>query len=596
MRLVRNKSRFAALSALFLLVGLTAWNHTRAKSEARLKSRADETWVEVLGDEEEELLEDATGAEKAVKTLIGNAATGLGAAEEAVQSEVADWGTKLAKEAAMLGETKAGEDANLVPLDKVDEAAAEAEGAAAPDEGDNQPQEPEAAATPLVEPADAGASPREAFPNQAPLKCANGADSSHVVYWKRLQHDVERVDRKSLLIPADAPRRYVSFEYDEGGWNNIRMAMEIALVYALSTGRTLVVPPKNHLYLLNKNGRKYGFNDFVDVAHAKKDHLDMVSAEEYMKSLNGPGGMLRGQSNDMDYSTWREQMRKVGYQVTWGPDKNIIAFAKDFHSPVATSQSPERTAAMDTFASRSDNGKRATIDAVTDSEIANASLVHFVADPGRQIRWLAHFYNVQWWADPAEERFAKRFVRDSLHYVPEVFCIAAKIVAALKKRSKGGSYCALHVRRGDFQFELTRVDAQKIIDHTQELLPAKGCHTLYIATDDPPTGSDTAREYFAHFTRAGYDAVFLADFAKEAGIDGMSSHDRLGMVEQVVAANGDVFIGTYWSTFTGYIMRMRGYLGKNSQSFYLPLTSQDDYSHAMQDAVGGGRAACWRLR
>ena len=76
MRLVRNKSRCAALSALFLLVGLTAWNHTRAKSEARLKSRADETWVEVLGDEEEELLEDATGAEKAVKTLIGNAATG----------------------------------------------------------------------------------------------------------------------------------------------------------------------------------------------------------------------------------------------------------------------------------------------------------------------------------------------------------------------------------------------------------------------------------------------------------------------------------------------------------------------------------------
>ena len=29
-------------------------------------------------------------------------------------------------------------------------------------------------------------------------------------------------------------------------------------------------------------------------------------------------------------------MRKVGYQVTWGPDKNIIAFAKDFHSPVRT--------------------------------------------------------------------------------------------------------------------------------------------------------------------------------------------------------------------------------------------------------------------
>jgi hypothetical protein len=34
------------------------------------------------------------------------------------------------------------------------------------------------------------------------------------------------------------------------------------------------------------------------------------------------------------------------------------------------------------------------------------------------------------------------------------------------------------------------------------------------------------------------------------------------MIEQIVAANGEAFIGTWWSTFTGYINRMRGYMGR----------------------------------
>jgi hypothetical protein len=37
------------------------------------------------------------------------------------------------------------------------------------------------------------------------------------------------------------------------------------------------------------------------------------------------------------------------------------------------------------------------------------------------------------------------------------------------------------------------------------------------------------------------------------------------MVEQVVAAQGKVFVGTYWSTFTGFIMRMRGYKVKRER-------------------------------
>lgn len=43
------------------------------------------------------------------------------------------------------------------------------------------------------------------------------------------------------------------FDPDHGGWNNIRMGMETILVFAALTGRTLVIPPKQKMYLLGKD-------------------------------------------------------------------------------------------------------------------------------------------------------------------------------------------------------------------------------------------------------------------------------------------------------------------------------------------------------
>ena len=37
-----------------------------------------------------------------------------------------------------------------------------------------------------------------------------------------------------------------------GGWNNIRMAMETIVAMAHAMGRTLVIPPSQNMYLLNK--------------------------------------------------------------------------------------------------------------------------------------------------------------------------------------------------------------------------------------------------------------------------------------------------------------------------------------------------------
>lgn len=65
-----------------------------------------------------------------------------------------------------------------------------------------------------------------------------------------------------------ADRRYVVFQPDLGGWNNIRMALEVVILFALVSGRVLVMPPDAVLYLLasNKNWdkNKSSMDDYLD--------------------------------------------------------------------------------------------------------------------------------------------------------------------------------------------------------------------------------------------------------------------------------------------------------------------------------------------
>jgi hypothetical protein len=83
----------------------------------------------------------------------------------------------------------------------------------------------------------------------------------YVRFWKKRFN--EKDCYKSPLLSLRSSRggedpaglnRYLVFQPDGGGWNNIRMAAETAMVFALASGRTLVLPPNMTFYLLNKNG------------------------------------------------------------------------------------------------------------------------------------------------------------------------------------------------------------------------------------------------------------------------------------------------------------------------------------------------------
>ena len=124
--------------------------------------------------------------------------------------------------------------------------------------------------------------------------------------------------------------------------------------------------------------------------------------------------------------------------------------------------------------------------------------------------------------------------------------------------SLNNSYIAYHIRRGDFQQKHTRLEAADILNSTLHLLPNNPQDWLvYIATDE------RNRTFFDDFHRTFRSVRFLYDYEKHANLSDMNQN-HLGMLEQVVCANAHTFIGTPLSTFTSYITRMRGYMGKTT--------------------------------
>ena len=73
--------------------------------------------------------------------------------------------------------------------------------------------------------------------------------------------------------------------------------------------------------------------------------------------------------------------------------------------------------------------------------------------------------------------------------------------------------------------------------------------TVFVATDEKD------RNFFKPL-QEHYDLCFLDDFKHL--FEGLNEN-LYGMLDQLVASRGDKFFGTYYSTFTGFINRMRGY-------------------------------------
>ena len=136
--------------------------------------------------------------------------------------------------------------------------------------------------------------------------------------------------------------------------------------------------------------------------------------------------------------------------------------------------------------------------------------------------------------------WSKRFVRDHVRYIDIIYCSAAKIVERVRAKSLardpngGGKFDSMHIRRGDFQYKNVKIPPEELYERTKKHLTQGG--TVFIATDE------FDKNYW-RIMKDNYDVYFLNDFLDD--LEGVNSN-YFGMIDQLVAARGDNFYGTFY--------------------------------------------------
>ena len=131
-----------------------------------------------------------------------------------------------------------------------------------------------------------------------------------------------------------------------------------------------------------------------------------------------------------------------------------------------------------------------------------------------------------------------------------------------------------------------KISAADIEKNLKDIIPAGS--VVYLSTDDPdgvcshclvkrkpceeytpgskPVGCPEDCSWKA-FTTAGWKVRMLKDYTKDGVLAG-ANPNWYGMIESIVCSRAKVFAGTYFSTFTGYIHRLRGFHGLDKDTYY----------------------------
>jgi len=411
---------------------------------------------------------------------------------------------------------------------------------------------------------------------------------------------------------------YMTFEPDEGGFNNIRMAYETVLALAHAMGRTLVLPPEQQMYLLQQDAQKrvFGFQDFFPMHQiaSEMSGLKVITMEEFIQR-EGITGKLKDKNGNvlfppLNITDWNgkttavyEQLnpwlRKVSWIPDWNPEECMVAFPatparRDAHALQSTYEILQRngmpvpevfigrpTSVYASAAERmAESNKGRTRLCVYDDFFQNQSIIHFPGKQGLGARLLVHFYGFLFFADWKQDLWTKRFIRDHVRYIDEIQCAAARIVQAVRKRARSrdfkaidpqGEYDAFHVRRGEFQYKRTRVSAHELYEMSKnEIVDGT---TVYVATDE----RDKA---FFHDLAQHYDVVFLDDYMH---LMHNVNPNFYGMIDQLVASRSRIFFGCWFSTFTSYINRIRGYHADREKLDGFAKGAIDSYYYALPE-------------
>jgi hypothetical protein len=441
-----------------------------------------------------------------------------------------------------------------------------------------------------------GLSSAEEREERGKLVCNGKETESEVIYWKRVPGDISY---ESPITPHHANHHdaYLTFEYDQGGWNNVRMSLECIIVAAHAMGRTLVIPPQQHLYLLGakhqdkgvdeKAHDEMGFEDFFDIDLLRKHQgLHVMEMDEFLAKEGQTGGLHGVLPPHNSSDSWGPKL--------WGYLDKVSDLSPQWMGHFMAFPSAKMNDDW-RLEKHKDSHLRQRLKAFGADRLSNNRIVyydkklqnlHHIHIPGDSVhRVLQHHYAFAFFADPEQQSFYKRFVRDFMRYRDNIQCAGAELVAAVRKDAlksdpeRGGEYYAMHIRRGDLQYKNVKISAEEIVRNLNVTLPPeKGGGLLiprgalvYLSTDDPdgkcrgcrvggkpcetyPSGSKPVGcpedPSWDAMKRAGWQIRLLRDYQK-AGVVADNNPNHFGMIESIVCSRAKAFAGTYFSTFTG---------------------------------------------
>ena len=235
-------------------------------------------------------------------------------------------------------------------------------------------------------------------------------------YWD----DPELIDSLFEYTPKD---KYIVFKPWPGGFNNIRMSLEIAACLAFTLNRILVLPPEYKMYLLDNTNSMSSFFAIDDLG------IKIISFEEF--------------ENKFKVNGW-EGIKQIAHTI----DEDIV-------SVIYT-----------------------TVDKVPDdfihgrvvkniNDLANTKIIFF------DNNLLGNFYLNLYTSDHSK---LCKYVARHIHYKKEIFLEAKKAIDLL------GSYYAIHIRRGDFQYHNLKLPIETIYNNIKNIIPEGA--KLYISTDE----------------------------------------------------------------------------------------------------------------
>ncbi|KAL7535954.1 hypothetical protein ACHAWF_005322 [Thalassiosira exigua] len=142
--------------------------------------------------------------------------------------------------------------------------------------------------------------------------------AEEMVYWKDVPSDAKFTSPFGRIA---GKRKYLTFEKDVAGFNNVRMGFETMVVMAHAMGRTLVLPPSQGIsHLDTKHGAHFSFEDFYHMEQVGREHagFDIIPMKEFLTREAMTGNLKNKTTGKVSFPP--------GNRTDWdgmGPKRNL---------------------------------------------------------------------------------------------------------------------------------------------------------------------------------------------------------------------------------------------------------------------------------